>query len=93
VRIVSTGELQQILREHAEDPAKGVGFWYGRLPSVVSGAVWEALSDSDRSLYEPDLDSMTVDPKPVGGTTGVLTGRYQRFVLPPGSYDAWMVSR
>jgi hypothetical protein len=92
-RIISTGELKGILREHAENPDEGAGFVYRRIPKSISGHTWGSLSEHDRALYVADPDSVIFDSKLPGEPLGERVGRYTRFVLPPGSYDAWMVSR
>jgi hypothetical protein len=93
-RIISTGALKGILREHAEEPERGEGFIYVRLPHSVTAQVWETLSEGDRAFYEADHLSFVIDPPKMGEVGSVTrTGRYTRFVLPVGSYDAWMVNR
>jgi hypothetical protein len=86
-RIVSRGVLREILAQHAANPSR---LTYYELPSSVSAKFWESLSPDDREFYVPDPSALVLDP-PVFPTTGTRSGRYTRFVLPPGSYDAWVV--
>lgn len=94
MRIISTGELQYLLNKFTQNPNEGDGFHYTRLPQSLGRGDWLALDDDSRRYYEPDPESMTVTstlPQADGAVS--LEGIYTRFVLPNGSYDAWVVNR
>lgn len=92
MRIISTGQLRNILVGHVEDLASGVGFKYEPLPPAISTEVWLRLSAEDRACYEPDPNSVVMQPahfpRAADGNVTV-TGYYTRWILPPGSYSAW----
>lgn len=93
MRIVSRGELRELLYGYAEDPETGTGFVYEVLPQTITGHVWLLLDEQDRSYYVADEGSFEIVPRSMGAMPGTVTGVYTRFVLPSGSYDAFLVNR
>lgn len=92
VRVVSRGELRETLRAHAENPDAYSGLRYYELPQVIDRDFYLSLDESHRAWYDGLANAYVIDPMPFGRSeTGERTGRYYKFELQPGSYDAWVV--
>lgn len=65
-----------MLRRFADDPDEGVGVIYTRLPPMIARSTYDVLDPDGQRYYVP------------GEQYNHLTLTY---VLPPGSYDAFMV--